>query len=333
MVKAGIIGRGLIGSELYKRLIKKKWDVVGVANRSGFSKNSSATGAVIPIAVRYDTPSEVMDAFFKEDVDVMFLAIPTLDDGQIAQEYIKDSISAGIPIVTCEKGALGNYFNEVFNPEMLGYSAAVGGGTRLLRYARTQCGGQVEEIHAVVNGTLNYIFEGLSNGRSLGEVVDETIGLGYAEPGTENPLDVLNKEAVGDVPMKAAILYNVCGLTENKIRAKDVERKELSDKDLSSLVREAKKRRYIVSFTRDGRVEDVIGGFKCQIGEWRISAGFKNIDENPLYHSLMPEGVNNALLISEGRYGKDGHYKVSGPGAGAAPTASAMIKDAVDLLK
>ena len=333
MVKAGIIGRGLIGSELYKRLQTGGWDVVGVANKSGFSKNLPKTGTIIPIVVQYDNPSKVIDVFFQEGVDVMFLAIPTLDDGEIAQDYIRQSITAGIPIVTCEKGALGNYFNEVFNSQMLGYNAAVGGGTRLLRYARTQCSVQTEEIHAVINGTLNYIFEGLSNGRSLGEVVDETIRLGYAEPGTENPLDVLNKEAVGDVPMKAAILFNVCGLTDDKIRARDVIRKELQENDLSNLVREAKKRRYIVSITRDDESEDVIGGFRSQVGNWIISAGFKNVDENPLYHSLMPGGVNNALLISEGKYGKDGHYKVSGPGAGAAPTTSTMIKDAIDLLK
>lgn len=333
MTKAGIVGRGLIGSELYKRLQNDGWDVVGVANRSGFSKNSSVTGSAIPISVQYDNPSEVMNAFLQEGVDIMFLAIPTLDDGEIARDYILRSIEAQVPIVTCEKGALGNYFNEVFNPKMLGYNAAVGGGTRLLRYARTQCSGQTEEIHAVINGTLNYIFEGLSNGRSLGEVVDETIRLGYAEPGTENPLDVLNKEAVGDVPMKAAILFNVCGLTENKIRAMHVAKWELEENDLSNLVREAKKRRYIVSITRSDEPENVIGGFRSQVGDWVISAGFKNVDENPLYHSLMPGGVNNALLISEGKYGKDGHYKVSGPGAGAAPTTSTMIKDAIYLLK
>ena len=66
MVKAGIIGRGLIGSELYKRLQTGGWNVVGVVNRSGFSKNLPESGTIIPIAVQYDNPSVVIDAFFRK---------------------------------------------------------------------------------------------------------------------------------------------------------------------------------------------------------------------------------------------------------------------------
>jgi len=48
---------------------------------------------------------------------------------------------------------------------------------------------------------------------------------------------------------------------------------------------------------------------------------------------LVPGGVNNSILICEGKYGIDGTYRLSGQGAGAGPTTSSMIKDAIRLLQ
>jgi homoserine dehydrogenase len=195
-------------------------------------------------------------------------------------------------------------------------------------------GPHVQEVHAVVNGTLNYIFEGLSGGRSLGEVVEETKKLGYAEPGAKHPLEVINKEAIGDVPMKASILFNLCNLTEGKMRAREVKLQKIEPGQLKRLVKEAADRRYIVSVIRDANdEEDVVWGFKHNVGDWYISGGFKRIEDNPLYRKLVPSGVNNAILISEGEFGRDGSYVLSGPGAGASPTARSMITDAERILK
>jgi homoserine dehydrogenase len=168
----------------------------------------------------------------------------------------------------------------------------------------------------------------------LGEVVEETKRLGYAEPGTANPVEVINKEAVGDVPMKAAILFNLFNLSEERIRAIDIRTHLIQDSELKTLEREAQERRYIVSITKNGNGEEnVIWGFNHQVGDWHISAGFKHIRDNPLFRKLIPSGVDNALLISEGDFGRDGSYVVSGPGAGPGPTANSMIIDAETLIK
>ena len=325
--KVGIIGTGNIGSELHRKLKLKGWNVLWVISTDGIFDG-------LPKTRKIDDSKNYQKHL--KGLDLVFLAIPTLDDGYIAYNYIKNCLAKNIPIVTCEKGALSNYFTELESSLSLGkigYSSTVGGGSRLLRYLKERVGAQVEEMHAVVNGTLNYIFSGLSEGRSLGEVVEETKKLGYAEPGAKHPLDVINSEAIDDVRMKSAILFNVCNLTTQKIRAKDIKPNKIKNSELKKLNREAQNRRYIVSIEKnDDKEEDVIWGFKHRVNNWCISAGFKHIDDNPLFRKLIPEGVDNAILISEGEFGRDGAYVLSGPGAGSGPTTNSMIIDAEAIL-
>lgn len=322
-----IIGTGNIGSEIYRRVRDKDWNVSFVLNTNGMYKDitkQERIGNSEDYKTRLDS------------VNLGFLTIDTSDNGEIAFGFIKDFLDRNIPIVTSEKGAMSNYFSELeeaVNSGQIGYSATAGGGSRLLGYLKERVNSNVEEIHAVVNGTLNYIFTGLSEGRSLGEVVEETKRLGYAEPGAGNPIDVINKEAVEDVPMKASILFNICNLTRERMKARDVEVYKISSSELRKLIKEAVNRRYIVSITKESnQEEDVIWGFKHQIGEWYISAGFKRLLDNPLFKKLVPNGIDNAVLISIGEYGRDGSYVISGPGAGSKPTTASMIVDAEKIL-
>ncbi|MBI2464280.1 hypothetical protein HYV57_04955 [Candidatus Peregrinibacteria bacterium] len=326
-ISIGIIGKGNIGSEVYHKSQSNGWIVNWIAGSKGIFSDLSEKTKIAELK-NYEQHLQGLDG--------IFLAIPTLDNGEAGFHYIKSSLNANVPVVTCEKGALSNYFlelEEAIKNQQIGYSATVGGGSRLLRYLQERIGPQVQEIHAVVNGTLNYIFEGLSNGRSLGEVVEETKKLGYAEPGAKHPLEVIIKEAIGDVPMKASILFNICNLTNERMRTKDVKIETIEQNELKRLIKEATNRRYIVSITRDGNnEEDVIWGFKHKIDDWHISAGFKHVEDNPLFRNLIPSGVNNAILTSEGEFGKDGSYVLIGPGAGPGPTASSMIIDAKKIM-
>jgi len=324
-MKIGIVGAGNIGSELYRRALSLKWEIGFVLRTSGVYKN---------LDERIDDLENYQD--YCNGLDLAFLAIPTNDDGKTAFDYMYSFLEKDIPVVTSEKGALSNYFPELekwLHENRIGYSATVGGGTRLLGYAKERIGPNTEEIHLVPNGTLNHIFYEASKGKPIGEGVEDTKILGYAEPGAKTPLDVINKEATGDVPMKTSIFFNICGLSPKRIRAKDIKSHKITESELKRLIKESINRRYIVSITREDNEEDVIGGFKHQVDDWVISAGFKKIHENPLYLQLVPTGVNNSVLIYEGIYGIDGTYRLSGPGAGAGPTTSSMIKDANRLLQ
>lgn len=311
MVKIGLIGYGRIGREVERRVLQRGWEVPVIARSSGIYNSRKE---------KVDEISNWLKHFKK--VDAAVLCIPTFDDGATAFNYIKTLVENGIPTVTTEKGAMGNYFPELkplLAQGKIGYSAVVGGGTRLLDWVKCRLSKRIAAILLIINGTLNYIFDGLARGRPLEEVVEEAKILGYAEPGAQTTIEVINTEACRDVPMKIAAVVNICGLGE--VRAKEIKVKSVSEKDEKRLVREAAFRRYIVSITKENDEEDIIGGFKFKLDDWYVSGGFKNRNHNPLFLQLVPPGVNNAALI----YGDDGTYILTGPGAGAQATVLGSV--------
>lgn len=322
MKKVGIIGYGKIGREVEKRVLARGWEINKMVNTSGVYRFSEG------IRIKFDESSNWLEHF--KGVDIGILCISTLDDGMKACEYIKALAGIGVPVVTSEKGSFGNYFLEL-EPwiSKIGYSAVVGGGTRMLHWLRNRLSRGTIEVHAIINGTLNYCLDGWDKGRGRDEVVEEAKKLNYAEPGSQATLEVINKEACGDVPMKVAALLNICNF--GAIRAREIDVPRVTEADLKRLVREAALRRYIVSIAKEqNNEEDVIGGFKFKIGEWYVSAGFKNRNENPLFRQLVPPGVNNAVLI----YGRGGTYILTGPGAGEFPVVDeAIMKDIENLLE
>lgn len=294
----GIIGLGNIGTEIYNTAQLLRWN----------------TKWIIRSKETYGNP--------EEKVDIIFLTIPTLDDGKTAFNYIKKSMNKDTPVVTCEKGSLSNYYAELEpNINRIGYNATVGGGTQILSKLKELLEPRIWtelEIHAVINGTLNYIISEVSEGKELEEVALKARELGYTEPGAEKPLDIINKEATQDVPMKTAIIFNTANLN-GRIRAKEIKTHKINNSELEEIIN--KNMRCTVSITRK-YTEEVIGGFKHQAGEWIITAGFKKIESQ----ELIRPGVSNILLVNLGDFGV---YTLSGPGAGAKPTVKSMMLDAI----
>src|SRR3989344_3533908 len=219
----------------------------GMINKAVKAKIDQMSGWVVETVIRKSSLGE-QHSFHMSDI--AFLAIPTENGGDTARQYIAQSLAMGIPIVTCEKGALSHHFDKFLrNFDKLGHSATVGGGTRLLPSLRERLNGRKDVIvHGVVNGTLNFIFNAMDNDSdSLGAAVRKARQLGYAEPGAESALDVLNGE-MADTVMKTAILYNVCMRSRESMSAANVAISPLNANDLARLVREVSIRRYVVSF-------------------------------------------------------------------------------------
>lgn len=165
-MKAGIVGFGNIGQEIYRTLTQKNNCGVGpILKSSGVYRD--ATGPKVDELENYP-------AYF-EGVDIVFLAIPTFDNGETARNYIEAFMKEDTPVVTCEKGSLSNHYTELKKYlDNIGHSATVGGGTLMLKYLKERMKNpEVEEVHVILNGTLNFIFDEVSRGRSLGAVVGE----------------------------------------------------------------------------------------------------------------------------------------------------------------
>ena len=326
MKQAGIIGFGNIGKKLYEKLLENGWKVTFIVTSEHVFGDSP------------DNPKDKSENWLNycRDVDIVFLAIPTFDDGRTAFNYITAVIEKGIPVVTCEKGALSNYFaglKPILN--RIGYSATVGGGSGMIHFLQRRFFSGIREVHAIVNSTMNYIWDDLRMGNPLGHIVEEVKRLGYAEPGEKDPIRIILGEAGPDVTKKTSILFNLCFRPKTILHAKDI-KVVLTDEMVRQAITEAMSRRFVVSFERDGNFKEKdndIVAFTHHIEGWVISGGFKRTD-SPLIARLCNSAtwVNNAILTVEGEDGSGGIYLCVGPGAGASPVATAMIRDAEGLL-
>ncbi len=327
--KIGIIGFGNIGRKLLEKLsTNSHWQVAFMADVDGVW--------LPPFRERVpDQTKRVAD--YCQDVKLVFLAIPTVDDGEVAKNYITTLHRMGIRVVTCEKGALGNWF-EALQPLLkdIGYSASVGGGSGIIHALRHRFFLGTQEVHAILNGTLNYIWTGLASGSPLGHIVNETQRLGYAEPGQRDPIAIIMGEASADVIKKTTILFNLCFQSATVLHARDIA-VELTPEKIRRAIAEAVSRRFVVTFERRDRAktdDGTIVAFRHAIDDWVITGGWRRLD-HPLIKRLC-DGclwVNNAILTVEGDFdGEDGVYISSGDGAGPGPTTAAMIRDAEKLL-
>jgi homoserine dehydrogenase len=201
-------------------------------------------------------------------------------------------------VVTCEKGALANYWQtlEPFLP-LIGYSATVGGGTKMLtEISNYKNKAEIQNITAVVNGTLNYISSSFKEGKKEGEILQEVLLGGYAEPGA-NDFESIVQGELKDVVKKAVIIANHSELLDRVVKLTDV---NISFNGINDL----RTKRCIV-----------------KIDQNKVEAGF--IEDT--FASWLPSGVDNTLFIN-------GKEVKTGPGAGADPTTHVMISDMENLM-
>lgn len=343
----GLIGPGNIGQEVRRQLAQSE-----VAGRMGLgtlpSFVLSRAGVIVPNrsgapnTIRYNGIEELLSL-----PDVTFIALPSTDDGDLAREYISYILGQGRAVVTAEKGALANFFSELQaesdNFARLGINATVGGGTKLMEVARTQLRdkGNIKQIHMVLNGTLTSVFSSIAppggaGGMSLGQAVDQATMLGYAEPGSTSPYEVIRLEAEGDIPKKTAILFNRLGLSSQVLDWRSLNI-NLTNENIAQAVEEARIRRFIISIYPEDYAKkisapenDIIDGFKVNHEGWLIVGGFRHVDRNPLFSRLASlTGPANGIVIGLGPDETDGVYTFDGPGAGTHPTANVMIDDSL----
>ncbi len=317
MKKVGIIGAGGIAKHLAARLESQ-----GITVCFSIGRNQT------------EQFSELLEA---EKPHAVFLTISTLDKGEAALDYILACIKAGILVITCEKGALA-YHAKALKPylDKIGFSATVGGGTRMLKYVteRHLTDKQVE-ISAVVNGTLNFLFDEIRRGgRSLGEACKEACKLGYAEPGATDPLSLINGE-LKDVRMKTCVFFNTVLASNRLVTPDEFGLLEQTASDLEQLSEDGGDYRLVVSFSNHKQTKEH-PRFGKQFGlhfidGWHITGSFRQITQASQLSLWLPAGVGNAVYITEGELGSGGKYILSGPGAGHEPTTSAMLADFEEL--
>ncbi|MFA6897871.1 MAG: hypothetical protein WC250_00500, partial [Candidatus Paceibacterota bacterium] len=264
-MKIILVGYGNVGKELRQ-----------VLSEHGFSAEYIVrTGGI------YDSNDFIIDTTenfhrYLDKDSVVFISTPSIGIGKISEFYYKKPLEAGARVITCEKAFLANNWEFVKKYSgKIKYSATVGGDSGILD-AISDYKGEIKEIRAVVNGTLNYIGEKFSRGIKTEEAYSEVVAKGFAEPGSKNFEEVIENE-LRDVLYKAVITVNHSKLFNRVVKPADV------------------------------AVSKYQVGLRCSIliNKNEIKAGFIKVPED----FKFPKGVNNCLYIN-------GEKIIEGPGAG-----------------
>ncbi len=233
------------------------------------------------------------------------------------REIVQQAISRGKHVVTANKALIALHGNEIFRAAqekgvMVAFEAAVAGGIPIIKAIREGlAGNSIEWVAGIINGTGNFILtEMRDKGREFEDVLAEAQRLGYAE--ADPTFDVEGIDAAHKLTILASIAFGI-PLQFDKVYTEGISR-----------------------ITR----EDV--GYAEQLGYRIKHLGLSRRTpegiELRVHPTLIPhrrlianvDGVMNAVLVKGDAVGPTLYY---GAGAGADPTASAVVADLVDVVR
>lgn len=249
------------------------------------------------------------------DADVVLELIGG-EDG-IAKAVCENAISSGRHVVTANKALLAVHGRALAEATEsagvgLGYEASVAGGIPVVKALRESfAGNRISSIHGILNGTCNYILTTMrETGRDFDDVLAEAQALGYAEADPTFDVDGI------DTAHKLALLASVAFGTEVDFASVHVEGiRHVSAEDIA-FADELGFRIKLLGIAR--QTSDGI--------EQRVYPCMVPMDA-PLAHV---EGVFNAVVAEGDAVGTS---VLQGRGAGAGPTASAVISDIADIAR
>ena len=312
-IHIGMLGCGVVGSQVAALLEK---------NNAELSTRAGAKLILKKIAVRdikaareginqslftNDAQSVIDDA----EIDIIIEVMGGIDP---ARELILAAIKNGKSVITANKALLASHGADLFTAADnkgvdLYYEAAVAGAIPIIRPMRESLvGDQITRVMGIVNGTTNYILTKMDEeGRAFADVLKEAQSLGYAE--ADPTADV---EGI-DAASKAAI---IAGLAfHSRVSVDDVYREGISsitadDVAVAKTMNHVIKLLAIAELTSDDRIS-------VRVHPTLI----------PRSHPLAAvRNAFNAVFVEAKSAGQLMFY---GPGAGGAPTASAILGDVV----
>jgi homoserine dehydrogenase len=320
-LNVAVLGCGVVGSQVVRLLTEQEGDL---AARVG------APVRLVGVGVRrIDAPRDVdvpeglltTDAaglVSRADVDVVVEVIGGIEP---ARSLILAALESGASVVTANKALLAEDGPTLFEAaEKAGrdlyYEAAVAGAIPILRPLRESLAGdRVTRVLGIVNGTTNYILDKMdSTGAGFEEALEEAQDLGYAEADPTADIEGF------DAAAKAAILASLA--FHSRVTAADVHREGITDVTAADIA-SAAQMGSVVKLLAIAELVDTDGteGVSVRVHPAMI----------PRSHPLASvREAFNAVFVESRAAGQLMFY---GPGAGGAPTASAVLGDLVTVAR
>jgi homoserine dehydrogenase len=259
----------------------------------------------------------VDDAFAVVDDPAIDIVVELIGGYTVARELVLRAIANGKHVVTANKALLALHGNEIFAAAqaqgvMVAFEAAVAGGIPIIKALREGLSAnQIQWLAGIINGTTNFILSEMRDkGLSFDTVLKEAQRLGYAE--ADPTFDIEGVDAAHKATLMASIAFGI-PIQFDKCHVEGITRLQAAD------IRYAEQLGYRIKLLGIAKRKD--HGVELRVHPTLIPA--KRLIANV-------EGAMNAVLVWGDAVGATLYY---GKGAGAEPTASAVIADLVDVTR
>ncbi len=316
-VKIGLLGLGTVGGGTLRVLRRNQDEISRRAGRAIEITCACARDLDRPRDLALDGIRLTQDPLAVVDDPEVRIVAELIGGLEPARTLVLRAIHNGKHVVTANKALIAIHGNEVFKAAqergvMVAFEAAVAGGIPIIKAIREGlAGNRIEWFCGIINGTGNFILSEMQNrGRDFATVLREAQRLGYAE--ADPSFDVEGIDAAHKLTILAAIAFGI-PLQFERVYTEGITRITRADIDYA----------------------DQLGYRIKHLGIARNSGGTIELRVHP---TLIPKrqllasvmGVMNAVLIQGDAIGPSLYY---GAGAGAEPTASAVVADLVDVVR
>ncbi|MEO8040145.1 MAG: homoserine dehydrogenase [Betaproteobacteria bacterium] len=316
-IRVGLLGIGTVGGGTFNVLQRNQEEITRRAGRGIVidvvaDKDLARARGMVADAARVTD-----DAFSVVRDPAIDIVIELIGGYTVAKDLILAAIENGKHVVTANKALLATHGNEIFAAAsakgvMVAFEAAVAGGIPIIKALREGLtANRIEWIAGIINGTSNFILSEMRDkGLAFDTVLKEAQRLGYAE--ADPTFDIEGIDAAHKLTIMAAIGFGI-----------PMQFEKAYTEGISRLTRD------------DIRYAEQLGYRIKLLGITRRAANGIELRVHP---TLIPtrrlianvEGVMNAVLVKGDAVGATLYY---GAGAGAEPTASAVVADLVDITR
>lgn len=316
-IKVGLLGIGTVGSGTFNVLKRNQEEIM---RRAGRAIEITMVADLNVERARELTNGEcevVNDANLVVNHPDIDIVIELIGGYGIAKDLVLKAIANGKHVVTANKALLATHGNEIFKAAqdkgvMVAFEAAVAGGIPIIKALREGLtANRIEWIAGIINGTTNFILSEMRDkGIDFATALKDAQALGYAE--ADPTFDIEGVDAAHKATIMASIAFGI-PMQFNKAHVEGITKLEAID------IRYAEQLGYRIKLLGITKRSDK--GVELRVHPTLIP-------EKRLIANV--EGAMNAVLVQGDAVGATLYY---GKGAGAEPTASAVIADLVDITR
>ena len=316
-IKVGLLGIGTVGAGTFA-VLKRNQDEI--SRRAGCAIDIVMVADLNVEHARAVTNSAcevVSDANLVVNHPDIDIVIELIGGYGIAKDLVMKAIANGKHVVTANKALLATHGNEIFKAAqdrgvIVAFEAAVAGGIPIIKALREGLtANRIQWIAGIINGTTNFILSEMrEKGLDFNTVLKQAQSLGYAE--ADPTFDIEGVDAAHKATLMAAIAFGI-PVQFDKAHVEGITKLQAVD------IRYAEQLGYRIKLL--GITKRTPHGIELRVHPTLIPS--KRLIANV-------EGAMNAVLVHGDAVGATLYY---GKGAGAEPTASAVIADLVDIAR